>query len=427
MTLDPRKTVVRSGRYYGWIVVVSCFLGTLAAFGTMYSFSVFFGEIAAEFQQTTANTSAIFSLQSFVTYAGAGLVGFWIDRVGVRRWMGLATVLVGLGLLGASQLESLLGVVFAYSIVAATGFAIVIPIAFATVPRWFGRRAGLANGIATSGTGIGIVLAPPFANALIEAFGWRQAYLGFTFAVVGCLGLAAILLADGPDAIGADTGNEFNDRNPADDDSAAASKSGVRDILLRPAFAIVFLAVLLAYVPAYVVLVFLVEFAETTGVGRAAGVFGISVIGAVSILGRNAAGIASDRFGRAFILAGCAALVGLSTAAFVFAPTPIVLLAIAVAFGIGYGGMAPLIAPLLTDLFGTENVYTLFGVTAAAWAIAGSMTPYLSGLGFDVLGSYLPVYAIGGALGVLAGLAFLLSAHLGTGERATTEAHGRDE
>lgn len=417
MTIEVRQAVVRSDHYYGWVIVGACFLGALSAFGTMYSFSVFFGKIAAEFQQTTANTSAIFSLQSFVTFAGAGAVGFSIDRIGVRRLMALAALLVGLGLLGASQLPSLLGVVFAYSVVAAGGFAIVIPITFATVPRWFGRRAGLANGIATSGTGIGIVLAPPFANALIEAFGWRQAYLGFTIAVVGCLGLAAILLADGPETIGADTREEFTGEHSADDPATAAGPS-VREVLLRPTFAIVFSAVLLAYVPVYVVLVFLVEFAETTGVGRTAGVLAISVIGAVSILGRNVAGYASDRFGRALILAGCAVIVGLATVAFVLSPSPVVLLAIAIAFGVGYGGMAPLIAPLLADLFGTSNVYTLFGVTAAAWAVSGSMTPYLSGLGYDVLGSYLPVYAVGGGLGVLAALAFVASARIGSKKNA---------
>jgi len=418
MAIDLRGAVVRSGPYYGWVVVAACFLGALAAFGTMYSFSVFFGKIAAEFQQTTANTSAIFSLQTFVTFAGAGIVGFSIDRVGVRRLMGLAAVLVGLGLLGASQLPSLLGVVFAYSVVAGAGFAIVIPISFATVPRWFGRRAGLANGIATTGTGVGIVLAPPFANTLIEAFGWRQAYLGFTMAIVGSLGLAALLLADGPDAIGADTGGEITGDHAIDDPSTTAGPS-VREVVTRPAFGIVFLAVLLAYVPAYVVLVFLVEFAETTGIGRTTGVLAVSIIGGVSILGRNGAGIASDRFGRASILAGCATLTGLTTAAFVFAPGPTALLVIAVAFGLGYGGMSPLVAPLLADLFGTSNVYTLFGVTAAAWAISGSMTPYLSGLGFDVLGSYVPVYALGGILGVLAGVSFLVSARLGAGEAAT--------
>jgi len=47
------------------------------------------------------------------------------------------------------------------------------------------------------------------------------------------------------------------------------------------------------------------------------------------------------------------------------------------------------------------------------------MTPYLSGLGFDVLGSYVPVYALGGILGVLAGVSFLVSARLGAGEAAT--------
>ena len=389
--------------YYGWIVVVACFASTMAAFGTMYSFSVFFGHIASAFDQSTESTSLIFSLQSVVTYTGAAVVGLYVDRIGVRRLLVVAMALVGGGLYGASQLRSLWGVTIAYGLVAAAGFAIVITIGMASTPRWFGRRRGLANGIATSGTGVGLLLAPPFATVLIDLFGWRNAYLGFTVVVLAVLAVATLLLADGPEVAGVDTGEEFADGTASVDSDTTHSPLGDIPATVRhPSFLLVFLAVLLTYMPVYVVLVFLVEFAGSVGVGRTTGVLAVSAVGVANVLGRNVAGIASDWFGRDYLAAACALVIGATTAGLTVLPTPAAFLALAVVFGVGYGGIGSLISPLLAELFGTGDVYALFGLTSVSFAVAGSVAPYLAGAGYDALGTYQPVLVASGVVGLVA-------------------------
>ncbi|MCY4729927.1 MFS transporter [Natronomonas gomsonensis] len=405
MTASLRQWLSNLNIYYGWFVVVACFLSAMAAFGTIYSFSVFFGHIATAFDQSSKSTSLIFSLQSVVTYTGAAVVGLYVDRIGVRRLLVMAMVLVGGGLYGASQLRSLWGVTLAYGLVAAAGFAIIITIAMATTPRWFGRRRGLANGIATSGTGVGLLLAPPFASGLIDLFGWRTAYLGFTVVVVAILGLAMVLLADGPETIDIETGDEFLDMDNTVATAVSSEHSPLHNIAVtvrHPSFLLVFFAVLLVYMPVYVVLVYLVEFAASIGAGRTTGVLAVSVVGVTSIVGRNAAGVASDWFGRSYLAAACALVIGASSISLTIFNSPVAVLALAVVFGVGYGGIGSLLSPLLAELFGTGDLYALFGLTSISFAMAGSIGPYLSGVGYDVFGTFQPVFVTAGVVALLA-------------------------
>jgi OFA family oxalate/formate antiporter-like MFS transporter len=71
-------------------------------------------------------------------------------------------------------------------------------------------------------------------------------------------------------------------------------------------------------------------------------------------------------------------------------------------FGLGYGGSIALLSPMLADLFGTGNINALLGVTSAAFAIAGSVAPFLAGLSYDVYGSFVPGFLGGAILCVLA-------------------------
>lgn len=409
-----RTRLSRLGFYYGWVVVAACFLCSAVGFGVIYSFSVFFGHIATEFGQSAASTSFIFSLQSVVTFGTAAVVGVLVDRFGVRRLLALGTVLVGGGLYGASQLETLLGVLVAYGVVAAAGLAIVITVAFATTPQWFGRRRGLSTGIATSGTGIGILLAPPFAALLIEASGWRAAYLGFTVVAVALLGLATLVLADGPPDLGVDTSDEFGAEDPpsGSDEPLREQLGDLREIVTTLPFAVLFVGVLFAYTPPFLVLVFVVEHATDAGLGQGTGILAVSLVGAMNIVGKNLAGPASDRFGMALLVAACSGLMGVTTGLLSVAPSSLAVVGLAVLFGVGYGGVGALVAPLIADLFGTGNLYSLFGLTSIAFAIGGSVVPYLAGVGRDTFGTFVPVFAVGGVAGLLAAALFVVSARL---------------
>lgn len=399
-----RSRLLDADVYYGWVIVGACFIGAMVTFATIYSFSVFFGHIVTEFDQSHANTSLVFSLQSIVTFSGAAFLGVFVDRYGVRRLLALGTALVGAGLLGASQIPFFGGVAVSYGVVAAAGLGIVYVVAYATTPRWFERRRGLATAVATSGGGVGILVGPPVASFLIGEVGWQDAYLGLTVAFTGLLALATLVFADRPADLGIDVSAEFADpaENGATPDRSWHDQlADVRELAWSRAFALLFLGYLFLAVPLYILTVHMVEFATSAGIGRSTGVLAVSVIGGMNVLGKFLVGPAADRVGTTHVLATCGGLMGGATFLLAFVRTPAVVLAVVVLFGVGYGGSIALLSPLIAELFGVDDINALFGLTSVAFALTGSVVPFLAGAGYDATGSYVPTLVVGGCVGLL--------------------------
>ncbi len=385
-----RSFLADVGLYYGWFVVVGCFLLSTMTAGVIYSFSVFLGPILEAYGRSHGNTSLVFSLQSLVTFGGAAVLGFAVDRYGLRRLLVLAAALLGGGLVAASRAPTFEVVVVSYSIVAAAGLGITFVVAYTTPPRWFDRRRGLATGIAVSGWGVGIVAGPPTSEWLIRQFGWQGAYLWLGGASLAAIAVSLVLLADRPNAIGIDSTVEF-DEPPA----AARTERTLREqfaeaaaIVRTTTFALVFVGLLLAFVPSYAVLIYLVEFTESVGIDRRIGVFAVSTAGVANIVAKFTVGVIADRAGMDLTLAGCVAVMSAAAYGLVIVPTPLSLLVLAAIFGLGYGGIATLMSPLVAGLFGTADLSTLFGITSIGFGIAGLTVPYLVGVGVDTFGTY---------------------------------------
>lgn len=407
-----RTGLLESRLYYGWFVVFGCFLLATMTSGTIYSFSVFLAPVVETFDQSYANTSLVFSVQSLVTFGGAALLGFAVDRYGIRPLLVVAAVLLVVGLVGASQSPSFVGVVVGYSVVAAVGLGIVFVVAFTTPPRWFERRRGLATGVAVSGWGVGILVMPPFVEFVIDAIGWQLAYLVLAALFLAAIAVAVPLVANRPRALGVDVAGEF--ANPGAEHGAESDPRTLRthlEAVVATArtrlFALVFVGVLLGFAPWYAVVVYFVEFAESVGATRRIGVYAISLVGVLNVAAKFTAGGLADRVGNDRVLAGCVSLMCAATVGLVFVPTPANILVLAAVFGFGGGGVAALMTPLLADLFGTDDLSTLFGITSIGIGIGGVFVPFLTGAAFDRFAAYDVPFLATAAVGAIAIVAFL--------------------
>lgn len=399
-----RRRLANGPLYYGWFVVGVCFLCVLITWGTVWSFGVFFGYIVSDFGLSHGNTSIIFSIQSIVTYGGAAVLGLVIDRFGVRRLLFIATGLIAGGLVGVSLLPKFSGVVFAYSIVAATGFSIVHVIGFTTPSRWFDRRRGLATGLAVAGASTGTLLIPFVSEILISRLGWRGAYGGLTISFLIILVVTLLIIADQPTTLGIDTSTESPSGELTKPPMKPDLMSQVRDVLTvagSPAFLVLFLAFLSFAIPTGMVMVHIVEFTTVEGFGRSLGVAAISIIGLMGIISRSLGGALSDHVGRARTIAAGGLLLGVGIGILLGGNTARTIVVAVVLFGIGWGFWISPLAAYLADLFGILSINALFGVTMIAFAIAGSGAPYVAGIAFDMMGTYDPPFLVGGVLGIL--------------------------
>lgn len=400
----------RTDWYYGWVVVAGCFLGSFVVFGLSYSFGVFFEPVLAEFGASRSATSAAFGVQTAAIYVGAVAIGALVDRYGTRRMLALGTVLLCVGLVWTSRVDSLIGLVVAYGLVTGVGLSVVYVVAYATPARWFERRVGLASGLASAGLGVGMLVVAPAATALIARLGWRDAMVALAVGVAAVL-LVAVALVRGEPSADAAPDAEFSDGvERAGQVDWRTQLDDVLTIARTPAFVLTFLGWTLVYATLYVVLVNLVLYATDTGLSRSAGATGLALIGVASAVGRVAIGFLGDRLGRIRVFVTCSAAMGLATAALAGAETVVGLWAFALAYGLAYGGNGALLAPLVADLFGRRHINAVFGLISVSFAVSGLAAPYLAGVGYAQWGTYDPVFVAAGGTAV-AGAGAVGAAH----------------
>ena len=381
--------------FYGWIVVAAAFAVCFVGFGCAYTFSAFVPALQRDFEASRGSVSLVFSLAGFLYFALGVVSGPLADRWGARRLAMLGMLLVGAGLALAGVARSLHAVYAAYGLGVGVGIGCAYVPALGAVQRWFVTRRGVASGLAVSGIGVGTLVMPPLATALIDALGWRNAYLalGCGAAVVG-IGMAAFI-ADHP-----------GDQGVGDD-----TRSGMllREAVRSRQFVLLYAACLVCSFGVFVPFVHLVPYALDQGIGQKDAAYLLGTIGIGSTLGRFFLGGLADKVGRpAFLLAMFA---GMAAALAVWAASTgfLALAGFALLFGLFYGGWVAIMPPVVTDLFGNRQVGGIIGVLYTSVAVGTLLGPTAAGYLFDASGSYtVPIVASAAVNVAAAGIAALV-------------------
>ncbi|HPG25152.1 MAG: MFS transporter [Spirochaetaceae bacterium] len=181
-----RATTVR---FLGWRMLALTFVANfLASAISLSAFGNFIDPLAREFG--VARSTIGYGLPCAILTMGiAGpFVGRWLDQGRARRMMSAGAALAGFGLLLASRAPSIGLLAAAFVAFVCTGAALfgIIP-SMAVVASWFVRRRGLAIGVTVAGATVASYVAPASAQWLIDAWGWRTAFV--------CFGATGLFLA----------------------------------------------------------------------------------------------------------------------------------------------------------------------------------------------------------------------------------------
>lgn len=400
--------------YRGWYVVAGGFVGAFVVFGLSYAFGVFLGPMQRDLGISRSAVSLVFSLQTVVIYLAAAVLGVLADRFGVRRLLAFGAATLAIGGVWTSQTNSYAGLLFAYGVLTAIGLGVIYVVSYATVPRWFQRRRGLATGIATAGLGIGMVAMSPAASALIDVLEWRHAFLALVVAATVAVALVTPLFADDPVSSDTDPGDEFPDGVPdRDPPEWEAYRRELVAVAISRQFLLVMTGWVLVYATLYAVLVHIVPHTGDIGLGEETGAVALATIGGTTAVARIGIGGLADRFGRVRTFVACSGVMGAATLSLPLIGSPLGLYGFAVVFGIAYGGNGALLSPLTVDLFGTANPNAIFGLVSISFAVSGLLAPWAAGLTYDLVGTYTPAFVGAGIAGLL-GAGLLAIAGAGT-------------
>ena len=373
--------------FYGWVVLMASVAIIAVGTGTIFSLAVFLRPLEEDFGWTRSLISGV-ALANWVIFGvGSFIAGVISDRIGARRVVAVGAALLGAALVASNQIRTAAQLYVAFGVIGALGASgFYVPLS-ATATRWFAARRGLAMGIISSGMGLGILVVPPTARALITALGWRAAFAAFGGLTWIVGGVALRYLVNRPEdrglrGYGAELQPAGPRPAPAGGDMTAAA------VLRHPAFwgvALVHFGCCAAHSgPIF----HMVAHAMDLGVTKMAAASMLGLSGGTSIAGRLSSGVLADRFGARPALVGMLAIQALVLSFYLYAGAAVSLFVVALFFGVAYGGAMPLYALVAREFFGERVVGTTFGGIFFISCIGMGLGAYGGGFLYDHLGTY---------------------------------------
>lgn len=390
----------------GWRVA----LGAAAGMGTgvslyLYVASIFIGPIGEEFGWSRGDLG-IGGMVSFVTGAFAlPIIGRFVDRVGFRR----VAIICALGLASVYVLTALQpGVYSIYLLLMVAGgvFGGGTSAMVYTRPviATFVRQRGLALGLATAGTSIAAMAAPPLLMHVNTTYGWH----------IGFFTLAAITALIGMPLALALIGKAKEEAAHASDDVDVDHMPRVADVPLREAmkgakFWLLILAIACINIPGSGVLGQLAPLVSDTGLPDAAVAIVMSVYAAGLLVGRLLTGFALDRFPAPWVGAITTSVPAIGIVLLMLPEPSFALAALAVALiGAQQGAEVDLFAYFVSRNFGLKHYGAIYGAIAMAGALSTAIALVSFGMIHDATGSYDIGLQIGAVLFCVGALAFVM-------------------
>jgi MFS family permease len=382
-------------RYYGWRVVLAACFGVMAGFGSLfvYTFAVFVKPLGSEFGWSRESISSGFAIAAITVGLFSPLLGRWIDRAGPRPIILPCMAVFGCGIASLALLRSAVWQFYATCFVLGLVGNGAAHLAYSrSISTWFRRRLGVALAFVMVGAGLGAMILPVVAQAIITHSGWRAAYFS-----LGCISLLLGLpLSWRYIRERGAVKNASAQSDSARHDSAPTEHSGMtwqQGLRFYP-FWIVVTVLCASSISMNGAITQMSALLTDRGITARSAALCASVLGGSSVVGRIVVGWLLDRF----LGARVAFAITLTTA------TGIFLLARAESFptgclaaalvGIGAGGEAAITPYLLTRYCGLRAFSTLYGVTWTFYAAAAAIGPVILGRAFDSTGSYVSLLII---------------------------------
>jgi MFS family permease len=393
-------------------VIGAMFVTLFMVLGLRFVFGLFYVAILADTGWARAETAAIFSISMAVYAVTMLLSGALFDRLGPRRLFPAAIVLLSVGVVLCSTIDSIWQFYLYYGVLVGFAFSLLgFPTHMAVVPRWFVRKRGFASALALSGVGIGSLLIALVTEQIILGSGWRTTYVLYgTLVLVVLFPLNLFVHRSGPEQLGLQPDGV---PGPAPDlNGARPAGFTLGRAMGEPAFWLLGLAVSMIGFTSMTMVVHQTRLSLDLGydIATASVLFGLT--GLTRSLGQLTWGPLSDRFGRTPIYF-TVTLMGLAGIGCLFLAraTPVfgLLAGFTLLFGFGYSGLSPVYAATVADLFPGRHLGKILAVLDIGFGAGASGGPWLAGYLFDRHGNHdLMLMLLAGAV-VVTGLAMYIA------------------
>ena len=364
---------------YAWTrLFIAVLVSAIGGVG-MWSVIVALPAVQSEFAVARSAASLPYTVTMICFGFGGILMGRLSDRFGIYTPLTCGAIVLGIGYVIASMATSLWQFILAQGVVVGVAGSVAFAPIIADTSLWFTRRRGVAVSIIASGSYLAGTVWPPVVHHFIATAGWRRTYLGIAvFCVAAMLPLALGLRRRSPLTERAAVGPRLKSMMPP------------RPLGMSPAAlqAVLVIAALSCCVAMAMPQVHIVAYSDDLGHGAASGAQMLSLMLGAGVVSRLVSGWICDRIGgRRTLLLG-SGLQMLALALFLPFDGLVSLYILSALFGLVQGGIVPAYAVIIREFFPADEAGVRVGIvlmaTVFGMALGGSMT----GVIFDLTGSY---------------------------------------
>lgn len=398
------KETKRSGFYYGWVIVAVCFLlMTFAYVSFVSTTSVYVIPVTEAFGIERAQFVLYATIMSLTTVVITSFMGKIMADKNIKVIMMISAFIGAAGFFIFSQAQ---GVMYFYlgALLLGVGFGntTTLPVSL-LINNWFGGKIkGTAMGVAFIGSGVGGMIMTPLLSHVIQASGWRHAYVCQAIIMIVLIPIIGIFVVKTPEEKGMIRLGETEDEKEEDKE-----KSGVtfEEAKRSPILYILLVSIVLVIFGSSAVLANSVAFFQECGytATQAAG-FASAALGSL-IVGKPIVGFLCDKFGiKINAVLSCVVF----ALGFLFLTMMHHMPSLVYGYVICYciGGAAITVCPplMVNGLFGEKDYGTLVGLVTMATSIGGAFGGMIAAKVYDMTGSYVTFWIIACIAMLAAGL-----------------------
>jgi len=357
----------------------------MVTFGVRQSIGLYISPLNTATGLGIANISLALAIGQFVWGASQPLFGALADRHGPTPVIVAGGLLLAAGTAAAPFVTSEAGVIITLGVLMAAGagagsFSILIGATARALPP---ERRAFAAGFINAGGSFGQFVFAPLNQALIGLLGWVNALIAIAAISLSTLPLARLLTSSTEPSAQAQAGTPAADGplRGLREQLAVASRNPSYWCLHAGFFTCGFhIAFLVTHLPTEVSLCGL-----TSGVAA----LSLGIIGLANIAGSLSAGALGSRFRMKWVLFWVYFTRAVSIGIYLMAPkTALTFYVFAAALGFSWLSTVPPTAGLVSKLFGTRHLATLFGLTLLSHQIGGFFGAWLGGIALTRFGDY---------------------------------------
>jgi MFS family permease len=175
--MQGRPGNTEATRFFLAVILVLTFVMNTIGRGVTETFAIFLLPVQEGLAVSRSEITLTYSIYMLANGATAPFAGQLIDRLGARVTYGLGILSLGAGYFLAGYATHIVHYYICAGLLGGIGAASLGMVAASSLlSRWFVNRIGSVMSLPYAAVGAGMIAIPPFAQLLVEWYGWRSSH-----------------------------------------------------------------------------------------------------------------------------------------------------------------------------------------------------------------------------------------------------------